>query len=186
MPSAAMSVSIAGRRPAASSASARCTVVSCTIRRDQKRTCLSAPHAHIGVEGSAPRSEATTAGAPSASQVAQESSSAGSSRSSSEPGMRSAARTATRWAAHLCTPPMWRARSDAVHPGQVGTGVPASRAAIAADRRGNLERQLVAVAVVVEAGLVEGVWVHGHILARPAGWVPAFAPEPDPRTFVGR
>jgi hypothetical protein len=53
-----------GAKPSASSASARWTVASCSIRRGQKRARRSAPHDHIGASGSAARSTVSSSTPP--------------------------------------------------------------------------------------------------------------------------
>ena len=123
MASAARSGSNPTSRPAAISASARCTAVSCAIRRAQKLAGRSWLNAQTG-SPSASRTAPMTRAAPARSHGACCAGSSGNRPSGTwRNGMNSADRVLTISAAQRCARPTWVASCRSVQSGQVGTGV---------------------------------------------------------------
>src|SRR5438445_335977 len=96
MPSTAVAAPLSGDAPVAKARSARCTAVSSSMRLDQKRTCWSAPHAHISSSGSAALQASVRVATPSRTQAAKPSGAAGTARSIVLADTRSGERLATR------------------------------------------------------------------------------------------
>src|SRR5580692_7670329 len=128
MPSAAMSGSMTGSSlPSASSASARCTVVSCSIRRAHQPDVRPGPQDQTGVSGPAARSAVSSGVAPAASHWARPSADS-RGESTSGNGTRRAASVSTMVVAHRWMVPACWARSPTVQPGQLGTSTAISGA----------------------------------------------------------
>ena len=122
MPSAAMSASMTGALPAAICASARCTAVSCAIRRAQNGAGRWRPNAHTR-SCPAARTASTTRSAPACSQPTCSAGSSGIRPSGTlRNGMNSAERVLTISAAQRWARPTCVASCRRVQSGQVGTG----------------------------------------------------------------
>jgi len=117
--------------PSASSASARCTVVSCRIRRAHQPEVRPGPQVHTGVTGPAERSAASSGVAPDVSHCAHPSADAQDDSVSGNGGRESARETmievAHRWMVPACL-----ARSATVQSGHVGTDAKRSGASATA------------------------------------------------------
>ena len=104
------------------SASARCTAVSCAIRRAQNPAGRFRPRAHT-VASPASLTVAISSAAPSRSQPGRCAGSSGRRPSGTlRNGMNSADRVAAISAAHRCARPTCVTSCRSVQPGQVGTG----------------------------------------------------------------
>lgn len=128
MPSAASAGSMCGAIPSASSASARWTRVSKSMRRTQNLACWSTPQAHIGASRSVAANISAASEALCASQSGSPAGSSGSRRSTSRlvGGCWTRRRSSSvnqRWTLPTCC-----VRSARVQPGQVGTAVEESAA----------------------------------------------------------